>query len=103
MCLNKFRTAIISKTIYFITCMQSFERKQRRAYGMYAHFRENGFFTGGTTTRWRIQDFESDSSNEEDHPYLMSDSTTTESEWEVSEEIVSKLLYITILTRNTYG
>ena len=86
--LNKFRTAIISKTIYFTTCMQllqSFERKQRRAYEMNAHFRENGFFTGGTTTGWGIQDFESDSSSEEDPPFLMSDSTTTESEWEVSE------------------
>ena len=83
--LNKFRTAIISKTIYFITCMQSFERKQRRAYRMYAHFREHDFFTGGPTTGWRIQDFESDSSSEEDPPYVVSDSTTTESEWEVSK------------------
>ena len=84
--LIKFCTANISKTIYFITCMQSFERKQRRTYEMYDHFLENGFFSSGkTTTPLRIQDFESDSSSEEDPPYLISDSTTTESDWEVSE------------------
>ena len=80
--LNKLRTANISKTIYFITCMQSFERKQRRAYGMYAHFRDNGFFSScKTTTMLGIQDFKSDSSSEEDPPDLISDSTTTESDW----------------------
>ena len=84
--LNKFCTAIISKTIDFITCMQSFKRKQRRTYEMWHHFRGNGFFSSGkATTPLRIQDFESDSLCEEDPPYLISDSTTTESDWEVSE------------------
>ena len=79
--LNKFRTAIIPKTIYSITCMQSFERKQRRTYEMWHHFRDNGFFSSGkTTTMLGIKDFESDSSSEEDPPNLTSDSTTTESD-----------------------
>ena len=55
--LNKFLTAIISKTIYFITCMQEFDRKQHDKYAMFEHFQSNNYFGfGGKQPPWHLKE-----------------------------------------------
>ena len=55
--LNKFLTAIIPKTIYFITCMQKFDRTQHDKYAMFEHFQSNNYFGfGGKQPPWHLKE-----------------------------------------------